>query len=86
MIAVLSNEWKALQVWVRLDQVPVNSPQESGETLMQTIPGVILTVEAANPQGTRKLFTRADYSELNITDKKALALFNHFITNTKQES
>lgn len=86
MIAVLSNEWKELQSWARLDQVPVNSSQGEGETLMETIPGVILTVEAANPQGSRKLFTSADYSGFTITDEKVVALFNHFITNNKQES
>ena len=86
MIAVLSNEWKALQAWARLDQVPVNSPQEAGEALMEIIPGVILTVEAANLQGSRKLFTSADYSEFTITDEKAVALFNRFVTNNKQES
>lgn len=52
---------------------------------MQTIPGVILTIEAANPQGSRKLFTSADYSGFTITDEKALALFNHFITNNNNK-
>lgn len=53
---------------------------------METIPGVILTVEAANPQGSRKLFTSADYSGFIIMDKKTVALFNRFVTNNKQES
>lgn len=53
-IAVLSNEWKELQVWARLDHVPVNSPQEPGETPMETIQGVILTVEAANQQAVHQ--------------------------------
>ena len=81
MIAVLSNEWKALQIWARPDQVPVKSPQEAGETPMETIQGIILTVEAANPQGSRKLFTSADCSGFTITDEKTMALLNHFAIN-----
>lgn len=53
---------------------------------MEIIPGVILTVEAANLQGSRKLFTSADHSGFTIMDENAMALFNHFVTNNKQES
>lgn len=47
-IAVLSDEWKALQVWARLKQVIVNPHPEEGEVFPESRDAVALTVEAIN--------------------------------------
>lgn len=82
-VAVLSDEWKALQVWARLDQA-ISSPLEEGEVSPKSKDAVVLTVEAVNAQGGRRLFTSQDYSEFTIVDGAAVALFNHFTINNKE--
>ena len=82
-VAVLSDEWKALQVWARLDQA-ISSPLEEGEVSPKSKDAVVLTGEAVNAQGGRRLFTSQDYSEFTIVDGAAVALFNHFTINNKE--
>ena len=77
-ITVLSDEWKAVQAWARLDMVVVSTPAEDGEDVVETIEAVALTVEAVNAHGGRKLFTSADYPEFTITEAAAVAFFKHF--------
>lgn len=79
-VAVLSDEWKALQVWVRLDQI-IRSPLEEEEVSPESRDAVVLTVEAVNAQGGRRLFTSQDYSEFTMVDGAAVAFFNCFTTN-----
>jgi len=83
-IAVLSDEWKALQVWVRLEQVTVSPLPEEGKVFPESRDAVALTVEAVNAQGGRRLFTSQDYLEFTIVDGAAVALFNHFTINNKE--
>lgn len=80
-IAVLSDEWKALQVWVRLEQVTVSPLPEEGKVFPESRDAVALTVEAVNAQGGRRTFTAADYPEFALTDPAAVAFFKHFTTN-----
>lgn len=82
-IAVLSDEWKALQVWVRLEQVTVSPLPEEGKVFPESRDAVALTVEAVNDQGGRRTFTTADYPQFTITSLAAVAFFKHF-TNTNQ--
>ena len=82
-VAVLSGEWKALQAWARLDQA-ISSPFEEGRVSPKSRDMVILTVEAVNAQGGRRLFTSQDYSEFTIVDGAAVTLFNHFTINDKK--
>lgn len=84
-VAVLSNEWKALQVRVRLDQVIVNLLPEEGEVSPESRDAVVLTVEAVNARRGRRLFTSQDYSEFTMMDEAAVAFFNYFITNTSNQ-
>lgn len=79
-IAVLSDEWKALQVWVRLEQVTVSPLPEEGKVFPESRDAVALTVEAVNAQGGRRTFTTADYPQFTITSLAAVAFFKHFTT------
>lgn len=78
-ISVLSDDWKAVQAWVRLGRV-VNTTD--GEEVAETTEAVVLTVEAVNPHGARKLFTSEDYPEFTIpgtgAGAGAIAFFKHF--------
>ena len=84
-LAVLSDEWKALQVWVRLSQAIVNPLPEEGKVFPESRDAVPLTVEAVNAGGGRRLFTSQDYSEFTMVDGAAVVLFNHFTTNNNKE-
>ena len=78
-VAVLSDAWKALQVWAYLDRV-ISSPGQEGETFPESRDAVALTVEAANVQGGWRLFISQDDAEFMIMDGAAVALPNHFTT------
>lgn len=77
-ITVLSDEWKAIQAWARLVPVAALSSMEHGTEAVETIEEVVLTVEAVNPHGARKLFTSADYPEFTISGAAAVAFFRQF--------
>lgn len=77
-IAVLSDEWKAIQAWARLAPVDAHSSTENRAEAVETIEEVVLTVEAVNPHGARKLFTGADYPEFTIPGEAAVAFFRQF--------
>lgn len=81
-VAVLSDEWKALQVQARLEQIVTNPLPEEGEVPPESRDAVALTVEAVNAQGGRRLFTSRDYTEFTIMDGAVVAFFNHFTTNS----
>lgn len=77
-ITVLSDEWKAVQVWVRPDTIVSGTDTEDAEDVVKTMEAVSLTVEAVNARGARKLFTRVDYPEFTIPEAAAVAFFKHF--------
>lgn len=83
--AVLFDNWKALQVWVRLSQAIVNPLPEGGKVFPEFRDAVALTVEAVNAGGGRRLFTSQDDSEFTIVDRAVVAFFNHFTTNNNKE-
>lgn len=80
VIAVLSDEWKAVQAWARLGQIMV--PGADGEEgSMETVETIVLTVEAVNARGGRRVFTSEDYAEFSTPAKAAMEFFNHFTKN-----
>lgn len=77
-IAVLSDEWQATQAWARLAPGVVSPSAEDGEETAEAMEAVVLTVEAVNSRGARKLFTSADYAEFTIPGAAAVAFFKQF--------
>lgn len=67
----LGEPWQASQGWARLEQVRGREPGD-------TIPAIILDVEAVNAQGGRRIFTRADYPSFIISVPSAVEFFEHF--------
>lgn len=78
ILAVLSDEWKAIQAWARLVPVAAQSSTENGAEAVEAIEKVVLTVEAVNPRRARKLFTSADYPEFTIPGAAAVEFFRQF--------
>ena len=67
----MGEPWQASQGWAYLDQVRGSAPGD-------TIPAIILDVEAVNAQGGRRIFTRADYPSFIIPSPSAVEFFEHF--------
>jgi len=74
----LGEDWQASQVWARRNWVLRFSRGDAGS--YQTKEVVILTVEAINAQGGRKLFTAIEYPSFVLTDPAAVDFFKHFTT------
>lgn len=74
----LAEPWQASQVWARMVAVDYDDDLDPVPIVIEC---VVLTVEAVNTQGGRRIFTFTDYPEFFITDPAAVAFFKHF---TKQ--
>ncbi len=75
----LSEPWQAVQVWARLG---ITMTYDVANDRSEYVFAVVLTVEAVNPQGGRRVFTSRDYPEFVITDPAAVEFFRFF---TKDE-
>ena len=73
----LAEPWQAVQVWARLG---ITMTYDVANDRSEYVFAVVLTVEAVNPQGGRRVFTSRDYPEFVITDPAAVEFFKHFTT------
>ena len=74
----LAEPWQAVQVWARLG---ITMTYDVANDRSEYVFAVVLTVEAVNPQGGRRVFTSRDYPEFIVTDPAAVDFFKYF---TKQ--
>ena len=72
----LAEPWQASQVWARRNWVLRFSRGDAGSYQTQEV--VILTVEAINAQGGRKLFTAIEYPSFVLKDSASVAFFRYF--------
>ena len=73
----LGEDWQASQVWARLG---ITMTYDVANDRSEYVFAVVLTVEAVNPQGGRRVFTSRDYPAFIITDPTAVEFFKHFTT------
>ncbi len=73
----LAEPWQAVQVWARLG---ITMTYDVANDRSEYVFAVVLTVEAVNPQGGRRVFTSRDYPEFVITNPAAVEFFNYFTT------
>lgn len=78
----LAEPWQAVQVWARLG---ITMTYDVANDRSEYVFAVVLTVEAVNPQGGRRVFTSRDYPEFVITDPAAVAFFKFFTTQYEHE-
>ena len=74
----MGEDWQAVQVWARLG---ITMTYDVANDRSEYVFAVVLTVEAVNPQGGRRVFTSRDYPEFIVTDPAAVDFFKYF---TKQ--
>lgn len=76
----LAEPWQASQVWARLgDDRVINNPA-ADEGMIEIQEAVLLTVEAVNQSGGRRIFTPSEYMQFVLADPAAVAFFKHFTT------
>lgn len=75
----LSEPWQAVQVWARLG---ITMTYDVATDRSEYVFAVVLTVEAVNPHGGRRIFTDRDYPAFVITEPDAVEFFRFF---TKDE-
>lgn len=78
VIAGMGEDWQAVQVWARRDCLLPAIPEGMPEYPYKTLEVVVLTVEAINAQGGRKIFTAQDYPDFVLTDPAAVEFFDYF--------
>lgn len=77
-IARLGEDWQASQVWARLgDDSVINNPA-AREGVVEVHEAVLLTVEAVNSAGGRRICTPHEYMQFVLTDPAAVAFFRYF--------
>ena len=74
----LGEDWQASQVWARLG---ITMTYDVANDRSEYVFAGVLTVEAVNPQGGRRVFTSRDYPEFVITDPAAVEFFRFFTTS-----
>lgn len=72
----LKEEWQAVQVWARLDWRFSDAVDEDGEAEVEEV--IVLTVEARNDAGGRRILTENDYSAFVIRDPGSVSFFQFF--------
>lgn len=75
----LAEPWQAVQVWARLG---ITMTYDVANDRSEYVFAVVLTVEAVNPQGGRRVFTSRDYPEFTVASPAAVEFFNYFTTST----
>ena len=73
----LAEPWQAVQVWARLG---ITMTYDVANDRSEYVFAVVLTVEAVNPQGGRRVFTSRDYPAFVITEPSAVEFFRFFTT------
>lgn len=73
----LAEPWQAVQVWARLG---ITMTYDVANDRSEYVFAVVLTVEAVNPQGGRRVFTSRDYPAFIITEPAAVEFFKFFTT------
>lgn len=77
-IASMGEDWQASQVWARLgDDSMINNPA-AREGAVEVHEAVLLTVEAVNSSGGRRICTPSEYMQFVLTDPGALEFFRYF--------
>ena len=77
-IASMGEDWQASQVWAQLgDDSVINNPA-AREGAVEVHEAVLLTVEAVNSAGGRRICTPSEYMQFVLADPSAVAFFRYF--------
>lgn len=70
----LAEPWQAVQVWARLVEYYIPEEDDS----VRTQEAVMLTVEAVNSSGGRKILTSNDYESFILYNQEVIEFYKYF--------
>lgn len=79
-IANLGEDWQASQVWARLREDREAKDPTTEEETIEVHESVLLTVEAVNSTGGRRICLPSEYKQFVLEDPSAVAFFKYFTT------
>ena len=83
VIAGMGEDWQAVQVWAKLGDSSILDSSVGFERSVEPREAVLLTIEAVNGLGGRRIFTPNHYTQFILTDLPAISFFRRF-TGRKQ--
>lgn len=78
VIAGMEEDWQAVQVWARLGDSSILDHSDGGERSVESREAVLLTIEAVNSLGGRRIFTPGHYAQFIMADLPAISFFKRF--------
>ena len=74
----LGEDWQAVQVWARLGNTSVLNHSTGDSEAVEFREAVLLTIEAVNSLGGRRIFTPGNYAQFILMDFASISFFFFF--------
>ena len=74
----LGEDWQAVQVWARLGHTSVLNNSAGDDEAVEFREAVLLTIEAVNSLGGRRIFTPGNYAQFILMDFASISFFKYF--------
>lgn len=74
----LGEDWQAVQVWARLGNTSVLNNSAGDDEAVEFREAVLLTIEAVNSLGGRRIFTPGNYVQFILMDFASISFFKYF--------
>ena len=74
----LGEDWQAVQVWARLGNTSVLNNSAGDDEAVEFREAVLLTIEAVNSLGGRRIFTPGNYAQFILMDFASISFFKYF--------
>ena len=78
VIADMEEDWQAVQVWARLGNTAVLNNSAGDDEAVEFREAVLLTIEAVNSLGGRRIFTPGNYAQFILMDFASISFFKYF--------
>lgn len=78
VIADMEEDWQAVQVWARLGNTSVLNNSAGDDEAVEFREAVLLTIEAVNSLGGRRIFTPGNYAQFILMDFASISFFKYF--------
>ena len=74
----LGEDWQAVQVWARLGNTSVLNNSAADDEAVEFREAVLLTIEAVNSLGGRRIFAPGNYAQFILMDFASISFFKYF--------
>jgi len=74
----MEEDWQAVQVWARLGNTSVLNNSAGDDEAVEFREAVLLTIEAVNSLGGRRIFAPGNYAQFILMDFASISFFKYF--------